>query len=122
MRLILSLLTILTLGTGLACNNAAKPVVVKNEPANTEKVVVKNEPAKIEKKVDSHGHADEAPRITLAEAKKEFDAGTAIFVDTRDMVSYRNSHIKGAINIPMETVQMRWKEIPLGKKIIAYCS
>jgi len=119
MRLILSLLAILTLGIGLACNNAAKPVVVKNEPTQTEK---KNEPAQTEKKVDSHGHADEAPRISLEEAKKDFDAGKAIFIDTRDMVSYRNLHIKGAINIPMETVQMRWKEIPLGKKIIAYCS
>lgn len=68
------------------------------------------------------GQLDDAPRINLADAKKEFDAGTAVFVDTRAEVSYRAEHVKGAINLPMEAVELRYKEIPTGKKIIAYCS
>src|SRR5690348_12076702 len=106
MRLILLLSAILILGIGLGCNNAGKPTVVKTNPANT----------------DSHGQADEAQRITLEDAKKEFDAGTAVFVDTRDASSFQNARIKGAINVPMFYFEQHWKEIPTDKKIIAYCS
>lgn len=66
--------------------------------------------------------ATDAPRISLADAKKDFDAGTAIFVDTRAEVAYRQERIKGAINIPMEAFEQKYKEIPTDKKIIAYCS
>lgn len=65
---------------------------------------------------------EEAPRISLADAKKDFDAGTAIFVDSRPAESYKDLHIKGAINIPFADAETRWKEIPTDKKIIVYCS
>jgi predicted sulfurtransferase len=65
---------------------------------------------------------EEAPRISLEDAKKDFDAGKAIFVDTRAEVQYKAEHIKGAINIPAEAFQTRYAEVPKDKKIIAYCS
>ncbi len=65
--------------------------------------------------------ADGVPRITAEEAKKEYDAGNAVFVDTRAEYAYRMEHIKGAINIPMEAIEARYRDIPEGKKIIAYC-
>lgn len=73
---------------------------------------------------DSHAdsHADEASRITLEEAKKDFDAGNAVFVDTRAESAFRVEHIKGAINIPAEAFATRYSEVPKDKKIIAYCS
>ena len=61
------------------------------------------------------------PRITVEDAKKEFDAGTAVFVDTRSEYAYNLEHIKGAMNIPAEKFEERYKDIPTGKKIIAYC-
>jgi hypothetical protein len=64
----------------------------------------------------------DVPRISLADAKKAFDAGNAIFVDTRAEVQFQQSRIKGAINVPAEAMETRYKEIPTGKKIIAYCS
>lgn len=70
----------------------------------------------------SEEHADDAPRISLADAKKDFDAGKAVFVDTRAEVSYKTDHIKGAINIPAESIQTRYTEVPKDKKVIAYCS
>jgi len=73
-------------------------------------------------KVDEHGHTDDAPRISIAEAKKEFDAGTAVFVDTRAEVAWRAERIKGAISVPAEAVLQRYKDIPTDKKIIAYCT
>lgn len=65
---------------------------------------------------------DAMPRISLTDAKKAFDEGNAVFVDTRAEVQYQLSHVKGAINIPAEAMETRYKEIPTGKKIIAYCS
>ena len=113
------LLTLAILAAGsLACQDAAPPVKVESAKAPTTTATNAAAP----KKTDEHGHADEAPRITLADAKKDFDAGNTVFVDTRAANSYQQEHIKGAINMPMEAVEARYKEIPTGKKIIAYCS
>lgn len=65
---------------------------------------------------------DDAARITLDDAKKAFDAGEAFFVDTRGEAQFKESHIKGAINIPAEAFETRYTEMPKDKKIIAYCS
>jgi 3-mercaptopyruvate sulfurtransferase SseA len=118
MRFILSMIAVFAVGLSVltACQNAAAPL--KAENTNTSKNTSPNSAPKM----DEHGHMDDAPRITLADAKKDFDAGTAVFVDTRAEVAYQQGHIKGAINIPMEAFEMRYKEIPTGKKIIAYCS
>jgi 3-mercaptopyruvate sulfurtransferase SseA len=108
MRFILSIAVALAfaLGAITACTNSAAPLKANNSS----------------KPSTSAAHTDDAPRITLADAKKEFDAGTAIFVDTRAEVAYKDGHIKGAINIPAEAMELRYKEIPTDKKIIAYCS
>ena len=65
---------------------------------------------------------EEAPRISLADAKKNYDAGTALFIDTRGADSYNVEHIKGAINIPAGEFETRYTEVAKAKKIIAYCS
>ena len=117
MRFILLITVVIAISLSIltGCKNAAatKPVeTVKTNTTNTNSV----------QKVDEQKPMDEAPRITLADAKKDFDEGKATFVDTRAEVQYNQEHIKGAINIPMEAVEMRYKEIPTDKKIIAYCS
>ncbi len=66
--------------------------------------------------------ADEAPRISVDDAKKDFDAGNVIFIDTRAESSFNEEHIKGAINIPSNAFETRYTEVPKDKKIIAYCS
>jgi len=116
MRLILLLLMVFALTVGLACNNAARPEIKRAETPRSTPVATTQ--------ADAHNHAEDAsvPRITLADAKKEFDAGTAVFVDTRDLSSYRFSRIKGALHMPTDTAAERLKELPKGKKIIAYCS
>ena len=74
----------------------------------------------------SHSEAehaeDNAPRISLADAKKDFDSGKAIFIDTRAANAYDVEHIKGSINIPIGDFETRFTEVPKDKKIIAYCS
>ena len=64
----------------------------------------------------------EAPRISLADAKADFDAGKAVFVDARGADSYKSNHVKGAINVPLADFEAHYKAIPTDKKIIVYCS
>ena len=117
MRLTLtSFIGLALLGVSLACS-AASPV--KTTSADTTGATTQNSPAT---PAVSSEPDDNAPRITLADAKKAFDNGEAIFIDTRGADFYNLEHIKGAINITMDSVDARYKEIPQGKKIIAYCS
>jgi hypothetical protein len=97
-----------------ACTDAAKPpVAVKNTPT----------PAPPSAGGHDHGNAPHAAaRITLAEAKKEFDAKTAVFIDTHSPEQYAQRHIPGAINVPANDIEPYVNKIPKGKKIIAYCS
>ena len=115
MRLILLLLTFSVLAVGMACNNAASPTITKVQP--TKQPVAAPQ-------ADDHNHGEESKiaRISLEEAKKAFDAGTAIFVDTRDISSFNFNRIKGAVNLPMSEYATGWQKLPKGKKIIAYCS
>jgi 3-mercaptopyruvate sulfurtransferase SseA len=112
MRLIFSLMMFSLLVVGLACNSAAPPTVTKVEPP------------KQTRQPDAHDHSQDTgvARITLEEAKKAFDAGNAVFVDTRDLSSYNQSRIKGAILVPNGQFATEWQKIPKGKKVIAYCS
>lgn len=79
-------------------------------------------PAKSAAQPAAEEHTDEAPRIDLADAKKDFDAGNAVFIDTRNEDSYKFEHIKGAVNIPFNMLEAKLNTIPKDKKIIAYCS
>ena len=95
------------------CTDAAHPVAVA--PASPPPAAA----------TDNHSdhQTDDAPRITLADAKKAFDAGEAIFVDSRAESGYKAEHIKGAINISGDILEAHLKELPKeGKKIIVYCS
>ena len=128
MRFIFSTLAVAALGLSVltACQNAAQSVqttetakTANTNSSNTNSSVPAGNTAP---KTDEHGHADEAERINLADAKKEFDAGNAVFIDTRAEAAYNTEHIKGAINITDANLEAKYKEIPQGKKIIAYCS
>lgn len=115
MRLILLPLICFMLAVGIGCNKAAAPTITKVEPTKQ---------AASAPETDDHNHAEEdnVARISLEDAKKAFDAGTAVFVDTRDISSYNFNRIKGAINLPMSEYAAGWQKLPKGKKIIAYCS
>jgi len=65
---------------------------------------------------------DDAPRISIDDAKKSFVAGNVIFIDTRAESQYKEEHIKGALNIPADAFETRYAELSKDKKIIAYCS
>ena len=64
----------------------------------------------------------EVPRISLEAAKEHFDAGTALFVDTRSESLYRRQHIRGALNLPLGHGQTLARDLPKDRLIIAYCT
>lgn len=68
-------------------------------------------------------YADEAavPRISAEDAKKEFDAGNAVFVDTRGDAAWKAERLPGALSMATVTDE-KLATLPKGKKIITYCS
>ncbi len=118
MRFILSM-TIVFLFS-FAQQNCNKEAMTPTNTNNSE--VVKTNTNKSTAAVPAATSDDGIPRISLAEAKADFDAGKAVFVDTRAAESYKLEHVKGSINIYLGDFETRYKEIPTDKKIIAYCS
>lgn len=66
----------------------------------------------------------DVPRISLEEAKKDYDADTAVFVDSRAQVAFEQEHVKGAISIPIGSpgAEDKFTSLSKNKKIIVYCS
>ena len=100
---------------GLGCQTASTNVVDNKPTSNRVKENSSTPPA-------AATPADDAPRITLAEAKAAFDAGNAVFVDTRAAAAYNDEHIKGALNIPKDKLAEKIGDLPKDKKIFAYGS
>ena len=98
LRFITFLFALSCLGFQADCNNAQLTPFVKYESA------------------------DQIPRITLEDAKKDYDAGIVLMIDSRGEAQYKQEHIKDAINIPFGSPETRFSEIAKGKKIIIYCS
>lgn len=64
----------------------------------------------------------EVPRISIEDAKKDLDAGTAVMVDSRDEAAFNAEHIAGAVNVPLGSSATTFEKVSKGKKIIVYCS
>ncbi len=62
------------------------------------------------------------PRISAADAKKEYDAGNAVFVDSRGEGAWKVERLPGALEISMGASDEKLSTLPKGKKIIVYCS
>ena len=72
----------------------------------------------------------DAPRISQEEFKKLFTAHNVIIVDTRNESAFAESHIPGAIKLPLEG-QMTWPPeyektvsmlLAAKKPVVAYCA
>lgn len=61
-------------------------------------------------------------RVSLANAKRAYDQGRAVFLDVRPADSFRAGHIPGSINIPLEELEIRVNELDPNAWIIPYCT
>lgn len=63
-----------------------------------------------------------ARRIDRDAAIKLVKQHKAVFVDVRPKDAFEWGHIKGAVNIPLDQITVRYTEIAKGKMIITYCA
>ena len=63
-------------------------------------------------------------RISMADFKKLYEAGSVVVVDVRSNEAYLGGHIPGALSIPEETINgaVAEKLKKMGKPIATYCS
>ena len=62
------------------------------------------------------------PRISVEEAKKEVDAGKAVFVESRGDMAWKQERLPGALNVTSATIDGQLATLPKGKKLIIYCA
>jgi rhodanese-related sulfurtransferase len=65
---------------------------------------------------------DDVHRISISEAKAEFDGGKAVIIDVRGEPTFKAGHIKGAQMIAFQDIATKSGELPKDKTIILYCS
>lgn len=59
--------------------------------------------------------------ISPADAKKELASSTNIFIlDVQSTENFEKRHLKGAVNIPLDQIERRSREIPSAKNILVY--
>lgn len=44
-----------------------------------------------------------------------------VLLDMRDREDYRRGHIKGALSMPLEEIDKRYRDLPKDKDIVTYC-
>jgi rhodanese-related sulfurtransferase len=55
------------------------------------------------------------------ELRERLARGEAILIDVRPQEEYDAGHIEGARSIPIEELDRRMEELPVGREIVAYC-
>ena len=61
-----------------------------------------------------------SPSMTVSELDSFVEGKNPVFVDTRDVFAFEKSHIKGAINLPLELLLQEIHSIPTNRKVIVY--
>ena len=78
--------------------------------------------AEIDRLVDEYlGHRDGMNAISKDELLRRIEAGTAVVIDARPHVEYRQGHIAGALSISVDELAQRLRELPQDREIVAYC-
>jgi rhodanese-related sulfurtransferase len=60
--------------------------------------------------------------MPATEAGERSQRGELVIVDVRDADSFRQEHIAGAVNIPLDEVSARGEELPRDKRVVTYCA
>jgi rhodanese-related sulfurtransferase len=69
-----------------------------------------------------HGVEDTVDNLEADRVKKLLDAGEKIiFVDLRTAGEFKQSHLPGAISIPVAELPKRFGEVPKTGRVVLYC-
>ncbi len=61
-----------------------------------------------------------SPSITVSELDAFIEGKNPVFVDVRDVFAFEKSHVKGAIDIPLELLAQQINNIPTNRTVIVY--
>lgn len=61
-------------------------------------------------------------RVGPGEAHGSANAGQSVIVDVRDREFYDQSHMAGAVSIPLNELPARLDELPRDRQILTYCT
>lgn len=84
--------------------------------------VAETQLAEIDRLVNEYlGHRRDLSAVGKEELLRRIQDGTAVVIDARPVVEFRQGHIRGALSIPVDELAQRLNELPLGKEVVAYC-
>lgn len=67
------------------------------------------------------GASDPAVDVSVGEALRLWQNKEAILIDVRTPAEYRDGHIPGVANIPLDELEKRVGEVPKDKKVVLIC-
>ena len=71
----------------------------------------------------SQNPEDLMPRVRVEDAKAEVTSGKGVIIDVRGTDAWKAGHVEGALDIQLADLEKSdFKNIPKGKRIIAYCT
>jgi rhodanese-related sulfurtransferase len=59
--------------------------------------------------------------LTSSELIKKMKAGEVTILDVRPEQEFREGHIAGALNVPVEELEDKLDDLPSDREIVAYC-
>lgn len=63
----------------------------------------------------------DAETVDRAELLARAKRGEVVVIDVRPRLEYDAGHIRGALSIPLDELERRLEELPVGVEIVAYC-
>ena len=115
--------------TPAAVETSAEPVTPAPIPSSTAPLIpppTSSAPiSTLPPAVSEHTQSPEkaaVPRIEAAVLKQQMASGAVTVIDVRDLVSYGNGHIPGAMHIPFARIEAETQYLPKDKPIVAYCT
>lgn len=86
------------------------------------RTVAERNVAEVQRLVDRYFHdTGELEAITSVELLDRLRAGTVILLDVRPSEEFAAGHLPGAVNIPLDELERRLRELPADHEIVAYC-
>jgi len=67
------------------------------------------------------GQKDDLEPVPAQELLDRMRKGLVTVIDVRPPEEFGAAHVSGAINIPIQELEKRLKDLPKGKEVIAYC-
>jgi NADPH-dependent 2,4-dienoyl-CoA reductase/sulfur reductase-like enzyme/rhodanese-related sulfurtransferase len=61
-----------------------------------------------------------SPSVTVTELDAFIEGKNPVFIDVRDVFAFEKSHVKGALNLPLEVLEQQINTIPANRLVIVY--